>query len=53
MTLEQLGQVKAASVSKKREEVWNAPAAVNVLTRNDIRRFGKHGPVRGIESGDS
>ncbi len=53
MTLEQLGQVKAASVSKEPEEVWNAPAAVYVLTSNAIRRSGEDSSVRGIESGDS
>lgn len=52
MTLEQLGRVKAASVSKEPEEVWNAPAAVFALSK-DIRRFGEDGSVCGIESGDS
>jgi hypothetical protein len=53
MTLEQLGQVKAASASKEPERVWNPSAAVYVLTSNEFQRSGEDSSVRGIESGDS
>lgn len=40
MSLEQLGNVEITSVSKEPEEVWNTPAAIYVLTNDDIRRSG-------------
>ncbi|MGH9617573.1 MAG: TonB-dependent receptor plug domain-containing protein [Acidobacteriaceae bacterium] len=40
MSLEQLGNVKVTTVSKQPEEVWNTPAAIFVLTSEDIRRSG-------------
>jgi iron complex outermembrane recepter protein len=40
MSLEQLGNVKVTTVSKQPEEVWNTPAAVYVLTHDDIERSG-------------
>jgi len=40
MSLEQLGSVEVTSVSKEPEEIWNTPAAIYVLTGDDIRRSG-------------
>ena len=40
LTLEQLGNVKVTSVSKEPEQVWNTPAAIYVITEDDIRRSG-------------
>ena len=40
LTLEQLGQVIVTSVSKEPEEVWQTPAAIYVLTHDDIVRSG-------------
>lgn len=40
LSLDQLGDVKVTSVSKEPEEVWNTPAAIYVLTGDDIRRSG-------------
>jgi iron complex outermembrane receptor protein len=40
LTLEQLGNVEVTTVSKEPEEVWKAPAAIYVLTGEDIRRSG-------------
>ena len=40
LTLEQLGNVEVTSVSKEPESVWNTPAAISVLTNEDIRRSG-------------
>jgi iron complex outermembrane receptor protein len=40
MSLEQLGNVKVTTVSKQPEEVWHTPAAVYVLTHDDIERSG-------------
>jgi iron complex outermembrane recepter protein len=38
MSLEQLGNVKVTTASKQPEEVWKTPAAVFVITSDDIRR---------------
>ena len=38
MSLEQLGNVKVTTASKQPEEVWKTPAAVFVITSEDIRR---------------
>lgn len=40
MTLEQLGTIEVTSVSKAPEEVWNTPAAIYVITQDDIQRSG-------------
>lgn len=40
LTLEQLGNVEVTTQSKEPTEVWNTPAAVYVLTGEDIRRSG-------------
>ena len=40
MSLEQLGSIEVTTVSKEPEEVWKTPAAVYVLTQEDIRRSG-------------
>lgn len=40
LTLEQLGNVEVTSVSKEPEEVWKTPAAIYVITQEDIRRSG-------------
>jgi iron complex outermembrane receptor protein len=40
LSLEQLGNVEVTSVSKEPEVVWHTPAAIYVLTQDDIRRSG-------------
>ena len=40
LTLEQLGNIEVTTVSKEPEEVWNAPAAIYVITQEDIQRSG-------------
>lgn len=40
LTLEQLGKLEVTTQSKEPTEVWNTPAAVYVLTGEDIRRSG-------------
>jgi iron complex outermembrane recepter protein len=40
LTLEQLGNVAVTTASKEPEEVWNTPAAISVITQEDIRRSG-------------
>jgi len=40
LSLAQLGNVEVTSASKEPEEVWKTPAAVYVLTNEDIRRSG-------------
>jgi iron complex outermembrane receptor protein len=40
LSLEHLGNVEVTSASKEPEEVWNTPAAIYVLTQDDIRRSG-------------
>jgi iron complex outermembrane recepter protein len=40
LTLEQLGQITVTSVSKEPEEVWQTPAAIYVLTHDDLVRSG-------------
>ena len=40
LTLEQLGNIEVTTQSKEPTEVWNTPAAVYVLTSEDIRRSG-------------
>lgn len=43
LSLAQLGNVKVTSVSKEPEEVWRTPAAIYVITAEDIRRSGATG----------
>ncbi|MGH9432310.1 MAG: TonB-dependent receptor plug domain-containing protein [Terriglobia bacterium] len=40
MSLADLGNVEVTTVSKEPEEVWQTPAAVYVITQEDIRRSG-------------
>ncbi len=40
LSLEQLADVEVTTVSKEPEQVWRTPAAVTVLTSEDIRRSG-------------
>lgn len=40
MSLEELGNVEVTTVSKEPESVWNTPAAIFVITQEDIRRSG-------------
>jgi iron complex outermembrane receptor protein len=40
MSLEQLGNIKVTTVSKRPEEIWRTPAAIYVLTSQDIERSG-------------
>ena len=40
LSLEQLGNVEVTTATKEPEEVWHTPAAVYVLTQDDIRRSG-------------
>ena len=40
LSLEDLGNVEVTSVSKAPEQVWKTPAAIFVITQEDIRRSG-------------
>src|SRR5258705_4340729 len=40
LTLQQLGEVEITTASREPEQVWRTPAAVYVLTREDILRSG-------------
>ncbi|MGB2590412.1 MAG: TonB-dependent receptor [Candidatus Acidiferrum sp.] len=40
LSLEQLGNVEVTTASKEPEKIWQTPAAVYVLTQEDIRRSG-------------
>ncbi len=40
LSLEQLGKIEVVTESKEPTEVWNTPAAIFVLTQDDIRRSG-------------
>jgi iron complex outermembrane recepter protein len=40
LTLEQLGTIEVTTVSKEPEQVWNTPAAIYVITQEDIQRSG-------------
>src|SRR5712672_2819317 len=40
LSLEQLGNVEVTTASKEPEQVWRTPAAINVITQEDIRRSG-------------
>jgi len=40
LSLEQLGNIEVISVTKTPESVWNTPAAIYVITQEDIQRSG-------------
>jgi iron complex outermembrane receptor protein len=40
LSLEQLGDVEVTTASKEPEQVWRTPAAIYVITQEDIRRSG-------------
>jgi iron complex outermembrane recepter protein len=40
LSLQQLGDVEVTTVSKTPEQVWKTPAAIFVITQDDIRRSG-------------
>ena len=40
LSLEQLGNVEVTTASKEPEDVWHTPAAIYVITQDDIRRSG-------------
>ena len=40
LSLEQLGDIEVTTQSKEPEEIWRTPAAISVLTQEDIRRLG-------------
>lgn len=40
LSLEQLGNIEVTTASKEPEEVWRTPAAIFVITQEDIRRSG-------------
>lgn len=40
LSLSQLGNIEVTTASKEPEEVWKTPAAVFVITQDDIRRSG-------------
>jgi outer membrane cobalamin receptor len=40
LSLEQLGEIQVTTASKEPETVWRTPAAIFVLTRDDLRRSG-------------
>src|SRR6185437_8913971 len=40
LSLEQLGNIEVMTASKTPEEVWKTPAAIYVITQDDIRRSG-------------
>ena len=41
LSLEQLGGLEVTTVAKQPSEVWRTPAAITVLTQDDIRRWEK------------
>ena len=40
LSLEELGSVEVTTASKEPEQVWRTPAAIYVITQEDIRRSG-------------
>jgi iron complex outermembrane receptor protein len=40
LSLEQLGHIEVTTQSKQPEEIWQTPAAISVLTQDDICRLG-------------
>jgi iron complex outermembrane recepter protein len=40
LSLEQLGNIEVTTVSREPEAIWNTPAAIYVITQEDIQRSG-------------
>ena len=40
LSLEQLGNIEVSTASKSPEQVWDTPAAIYVITQDDIKRSG-------------
>jgi iron complex outermembrane receptor protein len=40
LSLAELGNVEVTTATKEPEQVWNTPAAIYVITQEDIRRYG-------------
>jgi iron complex outermembrane receptor protein len=40
LSLEELGNIEVTTLSKQPEEIWQTPAAIQVITAEDIRRSG-------------
>jgi len=40
LTLEQLGNIEVTTVTKEPEVLWKTPAAIYVITQQDIQRYG-------------
>ncbi|MBS1814242.1 MAG: TonB-dependent receptor [Acidobacteria bacterium] len=40
LSLEELGKIEVTTQNKEPEQVWSTPAAISVLTQEDIRRIG-------------
>ncbi len=40
LTLEQLGNIEVTTVNKEPEVLWKTPAAIYVITQQDIQRYG-------------
>ncbi|HEY4354159.1 MAG TPA: TonB-dependent receptor plug domain-containing protein [Acidobacteriaceae bacterium] len=40
LSLEQLGNVEVTTTSKEPEQIWQTPAAIYVITQEDLRRYG-------------
>ena len=40
LSLEQLGNLEVTTASKSPQQVWKTPAAIYVITQDDIRRSG-------------
>src|SRR5690242_11827323 len=40
LSLQQLGEIKVTTATKEPEEVWKTPAAIYVITQEDIVRSG-------------
>ncbi len=40
LSLQQLGEIEVTTASKEPEQVWHTPAAIYVITQEDIRRSG-------------
>jgi len=40
LTLQQLGNIEVTSVTKEPEVLWKTPAAIYVITQQDIQRYG-------------
>jgi iron complex outermembrane receptor protein len=40
LSMEELGDIRVTTQTKEPEEIWQTPAAISVLTQDDIRRLG-------------